>query len=171
MSSRPASSTHLFLGMCVCCLGLYGLKQAPRAWYQRIAGFLQTLGFSVTRSDASLFVYHRGDTTAYLLLYGDDIILTASSAALLQQITLRQRDEFAIKDLGALHYFLGIVVARRLDGFFLHQQKYAHELLERAGMLNCHPAATPVDTKAKVSALEGSPASDAPFYQAIVGAL
>ena len=38
-------------------------------------------------------------------------------------------------------------------------------------MLNCHPIATPVDTKAKVSALEGSPASDAPFYRSIVGAL
>ena len=54
--------------VCLLSRSLYGLKQAPRAWYQRIAGFLQTLGFSVTRSDASLFVYHHGDTTAYLLL-------------------------------------------------------------------------------------------------------
>ena len=38
-------------------------------------------------------------------------------------------------------------------------------------MLNCKPAPTPVDTKAKVSAVEGSPASDAPFYRSIVGAL
>ena len=60
---------------------------------------------------------------------------------------------------------------RQATGFFLHQQKYAYELLERAGMLNCKPAPTPVDTKAKVSAIEGSPASDAPFYRSIVGAL
>nr|XP_020166349.1 uncharacterized mitochondrial protein AtMg00810-like [Aegilops tauschii subsp. strangulata] len=38
-------------------------------------------------------------------------------------------------------------------------------------MLNCKPAPTPVDTKAKVSALEGSPASDAAFYRSILGAL
>lgn len=38
-------------------------------------------------------------------------------------------------------------------------------------MLNCNPIATPVDTKAKLFALDGSPASDAPFYQSIVGAL
>ncbi|KAM3387017.1 hypothetical protein ACQJBY_010110 [Aegilops geniculata] len=38
-------------------------------------------------------------------------------------------------------------------------------------MLNCKPAPTPVDTKAKVSAVEGSPASDAPLYRSIVGAL
>ncbi|XP_071678617.1 uncharacterized mitochondrial protein AtMg00810-like [Lolium perenne] len=157
--------------VCLLSRSLYGLKQAPRAWSQRIASFRRLWDSQVTRSDASLFVYHHGDMTAYLLLYVDDIILTASSAALLQQLTLRLRDEFAIKDLGALHYFLGIEVTRRPDGFFLHQQKYAHELLERAGMLNCHPVATPVDTKAKVSALDGSPASDAPFYRSIVGAL
>ena len=38
-------------------------------------------------------------------------------------------------------------------------------------MSNCKPASTPVDTKAKVSALEGSPAPDAAFYRSIVGAL
>nr|XP_020151850.1 uncharacterized mitochondrial protein AtMg00810-like [Aegilops tauschii subsp. strangulata] len=70
-----------------------------------------------------------------------------------------------------MHYFLGIEVVRRTDGFFLHQQKYAHVLLERAGMLNCKPAPTPVDTKAKVSALKGSLASDGAFYHSIVGAL
>nr|XP_020172674.1 uncharacterized mitochondrial protein AtMg00810-like [Aegilops tauschii subsp. strangulata] len=47
------------------------------------------------------------------------------------------------------HYKARWMVVRRPDGFFLHQQKYVHELLERAGMLNCHPVATPVDTKAK----------------------
>ena len=157
--------------MCLLSRSLYGLKKAPRAWYQRIAGFLCTLGFTVTRSNALLFFYRHGDTTAYLLLYVDDIILTASSTTLLQQITFRLRDEFAIKDLGALHYFLGIEVVRRPDGFFLHQQRYAHELLDRAGMLDCKPAPTPVDAKAKVSSLEGSHASDAALYRSIVGAL
>ena len=62
---------------------LYGLKQAPRAWYQRIAAFLLSLGFRSTRSDASLFVHHQGADAAYLLLYVDDIILTASAPELL----------------------------------------------------------------------------------------
>ena len=74
------------------------------------------------------------ELTAYLLLYVDDIILTASTPDLLQRLTAHLRDEFALKDLGPLHYFLGIEVIRRADGFFLHQQKYAHELLEHAGM-------------------------------------
>nr|XP_020152493.1 uncharacterized mitochondrial protein AtMg00810-like [Aegilops tauschii subsp. strangulata] len=108
---------------------------------------------------------------AYLLLYVDVIILTACTAGLLSQLTARLRIEFAIKDLAPLHYFLGVEVVRRSDGFFLHQRKYSHELLDRAGMLNCKPAATPVDTKAKLSASDGSPTSDAAFYRSIVGTL
>ena len=88
--------------VCLLSRSLYGLKQAPRAWYQRMDGFLQQLGFSTTRSDTSLFIYHQGTATAYLLLYVDDIILTASSPGLLQQLTARLRDEFALVDLGAL---------------------------------------------------------------------
>ncbi|XP_051228809.1 uncharacterized mitochondrial protein AtMg00810-like [Lolium perenne] len=151
--------------VCLLSGSLYGLKQAPRARYQRIAMFLHQLGFRSTRSDASLFVYNNGATTAYLLLYVDDIILTASSTDLLRQLTERLRAEFALKDLGPLHYFLGIEVVRRTDGFFLHQRKYAHELLDRAGMLNCKPAATPVDTKSKLSATNAS------SYRSIVGAM
>jgi hypothetical protein len=69
--------------VCLLSCSLYGLKQAPHAWYQRIAAFLHQLGFRSTCSDASLFVYHMGDTTAYLLLYVEDIILTASTPVLL----------------------------------------------------------------------------------------
>ena len=113
--------------------------------------------FRSTRFDASMFVYHQGNTTAYLLLYVDDIILTATTTTLLRQLTDRLHAEFALKDLGPLHYFLGIEVVRRADGFFLHQRKYARELLDRAGMLNCKPAATPVDTKTKLSTTDGGP--------------
>jgi histone deacetylase 1/2 len=64
---------------------LYGLKQAPRNWYSRLAAYLLTLGFVEAKSDTSLFVYRRGSELIYLLLYIDDIVLTASSPALLQR--------------------------------------------------------------------------------------
>jgi hypothetical protein len=62
---------------------LYGLKQASRAWYHCFASYLVSLGFMEAKSDTSLFVYRRGVDTAYLLLYVDDIVLTASSTELL----------------------------------------------------------------------------------------
>jgi hypothetical protein len=64
---------------------LYGLKQAPRAWYIRFAIYLTTLRFIEAKSDNSLFIIHRDSDTVYLLLYVDDIILTASSTELLHR--------------------------------------------------------------------------------------
>lgn len=37
---------------------LYGLKQAPMAWYHRLSTFLIELGFRVSKSNSSLFLYH-----------------------------------------------------------------------------------------------------------------
>jgi hypothetical protein len=62
---------------------LYGLKQAPRAWYQRFSSELCNIGFTATSSDTSLFIYKHSSDIAYLLLYVDDIVLTASSSTLL----------------------------------------------------------------------------------------
>jgi hypothetical protein len=89
---------------------LYGLKQAPRAWYSRFATFLLQLGFVESKADTSLFVLRRGSDTAYLLLYVDDIVLTASSMDLLQRIISALQKEFSMKDLGQLHHFLGMHV-------------------------------------------------------------
>ena len=58
---------------------LYGLKQAPRAWYSRLSGKLQQLGFHASKADTSLFFYNKGNITIYLLVYVDDIIVASSS--------------------------------------------------------------------------------------------
>ncbi|KAK1662810.1 hypothetical protein QYE76_050969 [Lolium multiflorum] len=93
-------------------------------------------------------------------------------ALFLHQLGFRStRSDASLFVTWGLRYFLRIEVVRRADGFFLHQRKYAHELLDRAGMLNCKPAATPIDTKAKVSATDGTPASDESSYRSIIGAL
>ncbi|GKD18155.1 ribonuclease H-like domain-containing protein [Tanacetum coccineum] len=57
---------------------LYGLKQAPRAWFQRFVAYITAVGFTPSHCDSSLFIYRQ------LLLYVDDIVLTASSDRLLQ---------------------------------------------------------------------------------------
>jgi hypothetical protein len=95
--------THLYL---VCHLRkfLYGLKQAPRAWYSRFGSYLTTLGFIEAKSDTPLFIFRHGSDTVYLLLYVDDIILTASSTKLLRRTIFALRREFAMKDLRPLHH-------------------------------------------------------------------
>ena len=144
----PAALDHV----CLLQKSLYGLKQAPRAWYQRFASYIRQLGFVASVSDTSLFVYKEGPSIAYLLLYVDDIVLTASSTTLLQHIMGLLHSEFATTDLGNLHHFLGISVTRSSQGLFLSQRQYALDLLQRAGMAECHSTSTPVDTHAKLSA-------------------
>jgi hypothetical protein len=51
--------------------------------------------------------------------------------------------EFALKDLGDLHYFLGIEVKRNSEGMMLSQGKYAEDIIKRMGMSNCKPINTP----------------------------
>ena len=107
--------------MCRLNRSLYGLKQAPRAWYNRFASFLLRQGFVEAKLDTSLFVFHHGSDNAYLLLYVDDIVLTASSMDLLRRIITALQQEFSMKDLGELHHFLGMHVQRTASGLFLSQ--------------------------------------------------
>jgi hypothetical protein len=76
-----------------------------------------------------------------------------------------------MKDLGPLHYFLGIDVHRSLSGFFLHQGKYAEDILDRVGMLICKPPPTLVDTCPKSSTSTDESVTNVLFYRSIVGAL
>ncbi|WVZ86115.1 hypothetical protein U9M48_032949 [Paspalum notatum var. saurae] len=150
---------------------VYGLKQAPRASYSRFATFLVTLRFTEAKSDTSLFVYRHGDETAYLLLYVNDIVLTASSQHLLQRIITSMQQEFATKDLGVLHHFLGVTIEPRPSGLLLHQRQYTLDILERAEMTDCNPCSTPVDTQAKLPEDVGTPVADPTAYRSLAGAL
>lgn len=157
--------------VCLLKKSLYGLKQAPRAWYKRFADYVSTIGFSHSTSDHSLFIYRQGTSMAYILLYVDDIILTASSDAIRANIISLLSSEFAMKDLGSLHYFLGIAVTHHTGGLFLSQRKYAADIIERAGMSACKPSPTPVDTKPKLSANSSAPYADPSHYRSLAGAL
>nr|GEW07037.1 ribonuclease H-like domain-containing protein [Tanacetum cinerariifolium] len=93
---------------------------------------------------------NHGSQVAYLLIYVDDIILTASSSVLFQQIADSLHKEFDMTDFEALNYFLGISTVHHLTGLFLSQKKYALQLFERAHMANCNPSQTPADTDSKL---------------------
>ncbi|GJV47374.1 ribonuclease H-like domain-containing protein [Tanacetum coccineum] len=111
-----------------------------------------------------------GTDIAYLLLYVDDIVPTASSKSLLQQIIRSLHQEFAMTDLGQLNYFLGISVTRDSSRLFLSQKKYAIELLDRAHMDNCNLSQTPIDTESKLGS-DGDPVFDPTLYRSLAGSL
>ncbi|GAA0177840.1 hypothetical protein LIER_42156 [Lithospermum erythrorhizon] len=84
---------------------LYGLKQAPRTWYKRFADYASTIGFTHSKSDYSLFIYKQDRDMAYLLLYVDDIVLTASSESLRWSIMSLLSAEFVMKTWVSLVIF------------------------------------------------------------------
>jgi hypothetical protein len=152
---------------------LYGLKQAPRAWYARLSAKLLQLGFKISKADNSLFFLQNSEVTMFVLVYVDDIIVTGSKPLVVTSLLEKLHDNFALKALGGLHYFLGIEVSKARDGIVLSQHKYAGDLLKRAGMGACKPASTPLATGGKLAAHRGNllELNDALQYRILVGAL
>ena len=87
---------------------MYELKQAPRAWYGRIDSFLTSLGFTKSKADPNLYMKIMDDEPIILLLYVDDIFFIGNE----KQITNCKKlaEEFKMKYLGLMHYFLGLEV-------------------------------------------------------------
>ena len=72
-----------------------------------------------------------------MLVYVDDIIVASSSQEATNALLEDLKKDFALKDLGDLHYFLGIEVKKVTDGILLSQEKYVSDILKRSGMMNC----------------------------------
>lgn len=142
ISDRP---THV----CKLHKSLYGLKQAPRAWFHRLTTHLLNLGFHSSKADSSLFIYSRAAVQLYVLIYVDDILITGTSSSMVSSLIGQLGQEFSIKYLGSIHYFLGVEVVPHSKGILLSQKKYSYilDILSKTGMSDskgvhthpCHP--------------------------------
>jgi hypothetical protein len=152
---------------------LYKLKQAPRAWYSKLSMKLCEIGFTPSKVDISLFYFNKDDITMFVLVYVDDIIVASSSQKVTEGLLCKLKQEFALKDLGDLHYFLGIEVHKVTNGIILSEDKYASDLLHRVGMKDCKPVSSPMATGEKLSVLQGTSLGqqDSTKYRIIVNAL
>jgi len=158
-------------GVCKLKRSLYGLKQAPRAWYEKFRSTL--LGFSFTQSqyDSSLFIHRTSTGIVLLLLYVDDMIITGSDHASIQSLKQQLQAAFHMKDLGNLHYFLGLEVHSTSKGIFLHQHKYATDLISMAGLQSANPVDTPLEVNVKYHRDDGDLLHDPLLYRQLVGSL
>jgi histone deacetylase 1/2 len=120
-----------------------------------------------------LFYYNKGKHTLYVLVYVDDIIVASSSQAAIDALLKDLQHEFALKDPGDLHYFLGIEVTRNKDGLILSQEQYAKDIVTHASMKTCKLVDTPLSTSEKLSILDGDKLGpeDSTKYRSLVGAL
>jgi len=150
---------------------IYDLKQAPQAWFFRFSSALRERGFVGSRADSSPFIHSSAAGCIFLLLYVDDIFLTGSNTRGIDMLISSLASQFDMKDLGPLHFFLGMEVSRSSNELVLTQTKYALELLHRTNMLAAKPLSTPAPFGFKLYQFDGDPLSDATTYRSIVGAL
>lgn len=99
------------------------LGQAPRVWHHELRRtFLVPQNFVNSVSNSSLFIYCHNSTLIYVLVYVDDILVTGNNSCSIQNFI----NTLSFKDLGSLHYFLGMEVTPTSQGLFISQHKIHH---------------------------------------------
>jgi len=108
---------------------LYGLKQASKQWFSKLKDTLISLGYAQSKSDYSLFLNKTSTYITIIAVYVDDILLTGLDYKEIQHVKQHLNEKFGIKDLGNLHYFLGLEVSHTAKGVLLSQKKFTRELI------------------------------------------
>jgi hypothetical protein len=149
---------------------LYGLKQSGRNWNCLLHNFVVNNGF--IRSDVDTCVYHRCDEDGFalLLIWVDDIIVSASNRCLLDKVKELLKRRFKMTDLGQLKWFLGIQFIHDDGVIKMNQTQYLTKLLKRYQMDNCKPRSTPCELKLNCD-VDIDETSDCNNYREIVGSL
>lgn len=152
---------------------IYGLKQSPRCWNQVLDAQLKLMGFKQSTSDPCIYTSKtKLDGLFILAVYVDDILLAGKSQQKLAQVKANLGKRFQLKDMGELHYFLGVSVQQRSHEIWIGQPTYTQAVIKKFGMEHCKPANTPVTPGTKL--LKGTQQSkivDATLYQSAVGSL
>ena len=69
--------------------------------------FLSNLGFTKSKADSNLYYKVEEGNPVILLLYVDDLFVTGEDESI-ADMKRKLAAEFEMKDLGMMHYFLGI---------------------------------------------------------------
>ena len=101
----------------------------------------------------------------------DYIILIGNDYAHVQSLIDSLKQQFTLKDLGILYYFLGIKVLWSSHGVFFTQQKYTLDLLQKAKMDKANGISTPYYPQLKLTLSTGERFSNPTLYRSIVGGL
>ena len=125
----------------------------------------------MSHADHSLYVCKSDVGIVLITIYVDDLIVVGDSEAEIEHVKGLLKQEFEMKDLGELRYFLGIEVIRTTEGIWLLQRQYALDMLSKYGMADCKPISMPLDVNVKLSAHGDHAIEDVAMYRKIVDSL
>ncbi|KAF5465120.1 hypothetical protein F2P56_015151 [Juglans regia] len=153
------------------CLLVVAAAKGSRQWFAKFASTILDLGFKQSKAYYSLFTRLQGTTFIALLVYVDDILIVSNDMTIGTTLQTFLDQQFKLKDLGSLKYFLDLEVARNSSGISLSQRKYALEILSDTGFLGSKPVKTPMEQHLKLSWNDGSLVEDPTSYRRLVGRL
>lgn len=128
---------------------------SPKDWNLKFNNVVLKLGFRRSENDYCLYVKITEAYKLYLLLYVDDVLLAGSSIEEIQRTKSILKGEFKVKDLGHMKRYLGISFLRKNDCMLLNQTDCLKRVLEKFGMENCKPVATPMEANFQHELLKG----------------
>lgn len=94
-----------------------------------------------------------------------------SSSKMNDKFKAAMMNEFEMKDLGIMKYFLGMEVYQSKDEIFICHTKYAQDMLNKFDMIDCHPSPTPSAHGEVLCRDDGADLVDEKTYRSIVGRL
>ena len=104
---------------------LYGLKQSPRCWNTAFKEYIESAMFKQSAAEPCVFV-RTTDTVTIIAVYVDDLIVVAKTPEEMQEVKNILTTRFKMKDMGELHYCLGISVEQDMNRkcVWMHQKQY-----------------------------------------------
>ena len=152
---------------------IYGLKQSPRCLNSALDNHLKGMGFVQTKGDPCLYIASEGEMFI-IAVYVDDIVLAGKSGKRMTEVKETLAKQFQMKDMGDLHYFLGVKIVQDKEsgGVYVGQPAYSKNILEKFGMESAKSVNTPVEVSLKLlKAKEDDELVDQQLYQSAVGSL
>ena len=104
-------------------------------------------------------------------IYVDDIIFGSSNESLCNNFSKAMQDEFEMSMMGELKFFLGLQIHQSEKGIFIHQEKYALEIVKKFGLQNCKKMETPMAHSSKLDKDEDGKEVDQKLYRSMIGSL
>lgn len=150
---------------------LYGLKQAPLSWHWKLIDFLRDKGSEKLRCESCIYIRTSGGETEIVAIYVDDLLLITKNKATMKMLKERVASGFKSKDVGEVHYILGLKVKRHRANrkLWIDQEVNADNVIKKFNMENVNLSETPTASGAKLmkTQYQAPEVNDKPFRQAV----
>ena len=131
---------------------IYGLKQSPRCWNRALSEYLESMGYIRSKADPCVYI-KRFEEISIIAVYVDDLAILATTESDMSTIKKCLGTRFKMKDLGELHYCLGVCIEWDKDKntLWLHQKHYVLNIIKKYGLQDANTTATPADISVELT--------------------